>query len=189
MGVQKLKTKPKLITGSPLKLDIGCGERKQEGHVGIDIAACPGVDHVMDVRNYPWPVEDASVDEIYTSHFFEHLSGPERCPFMDECWRILKDDGKMTVIVPYYSSMRAVQDPFHAWPPVCEHTFLYFNKEWRTVNKLTHYPISCDFNFGYGHAFDPDVGVRSDDYRARAVKNDINAVMDLHVHLTKKPAS
>jgi len=168
-----------------LKLDIGCGERKQEGHVGIDIAACPGVDHVMDVRKYPWPIEDESVDSIYTSHFFEHLDGPERVAFMEECWRVLKVGSQMVVICPYWSSMRAVGDPFHKWPPVCEWTFFYFVEHWRNDNKLDHYGIKCNFNWSCGHAVDPDLLARSDDYQTMARKNYINSINDIHVTLTK----
>lgn len=180
--------KKKMITGpkdQPFKLDIGCGERKQEGHVGIDIAACPGVDHVMDVRNYPWPIASDSVDGIFTSHFFEHLSGPERIPFMDECWRVLKTGSQMVIICPYWTSRRAVQDPTHAWPPVAETTFLYFVEHWRVDNKLTHYPIKCNFNFSYGWSLDPELNAKSEPYQQLAIGSYVNSVMDIHVTLTK----
>jgi Methyltransferase domain len=180
-GMAKIKP-PK---DGEFKLDIGCGERKQEGHIGIDICACPGVDHVMDVRKYPWPIDDDVVDFIFTSHFFEHLDGPERVEFMDECWRILKVGAQMRVIVPYWSSQRAIQDPYHKFPPIAETSFLYFVEHWRQDNKLTHYPIKCNFNFGYGYAIDPELTTRSDDYQQMAIKNYIRAVNDLDVTLTK----
>lgn len=167
------------------KLDIGCGERKQDGHIGIDIAPCPGVDHIMDVRKYPWPIDDEVVDGIFTSHFFEHLDGPERVDFMNECWRVMKVGAQMVIIVPYWSSVRSIQDPYHKFPPVSENSFLYFVEHWRIDNKLTHYPITCNFNFGYGYALDPELSLRAEAVQHRAVKNDINAVMDVHVTLTK----
>ena len=168
------------------RLDIGCGERKQDGHIGIDIAPCPGVDHVMDIRKYPWPIDDGVVDGIYTSHFFEHLDGPERVDFMNECWRVLKPGAQIVVICPYWSSMRAVGDPYHKWPPVCEWTFLYFVEGWRIDNKLTHYPITCNFNWSYGYALDPEIAAtKSEGYQTERTRFNINVVNDIHVTLTK----
>src|SRR3984957_20653928 len=173
------------MAGGPIKLDIGCGERKLEGHIGMDIAMCEGVDIVGDVRQTPWAFESESVDSIYTSHFFEHLDGPARVAFMEECWRVLKVGAQMVVICPYWSSMRAVGDPFHKWPPVCEWTFFYFVEHWRNDNKLDHYGIKCNFNWSCGHAVNADLVARSDDYRTMARKNYINSINDIHVTLTK----
>lgn len=175
--------------GKPFLLDLGCGDRKEADHFGIDVAKTSSTDYVTDLTKYPWPIDDGVVDGIYTSHFLEHLSGPDRVPFMNECYRILKVGATMKVIVPFWSSMRAVQDPFHKWPPICEHSFLYFNRGWREQNKLTHGDYAgfqCDFDFGYAHAFDPDVGARADEVRIYAAKHDVNSVMDLHVTLTKR---
>lgn len=171
--------------GQEFKLDIGCGQNKQAGHIGIDICACDGVDHVMDVRQTPWPIEDGVVDEIFTSHFFEHLDGPERVDFMHECWRVMKVGARMLIIVPYWASMRSVQDPYHKWPPVCEASFYYFVEHWRQDNKLTHYPIKCNFNFGWNYAADPELGLRAEEVQKQAVRNFLNVVYDLHVYLTK----
>ena len=171
--------------GKPFQLDIGCGQNKQADHFGIDIAACPGVDYVMDVRKTPWPIDDGVVDQIFTSHFFEHLDGEERFKFMDECWRVLRPAGQVIVVCPYWSSMRAYGDPVHKFPPVCEWTFYYYNEGWRQDNKLTHYPIKCNFDWSPGHAIDPELAARSDDYRQFAMKHYLNTVMDIHITLTK----
>ena len=56
-----------------IKLDIACGQRKQAGYVGIDIAACEGVDVVHNLNHYPWPVEGESVTDAYCSHYIEHI--------------------------------------------------------------------------------------------------------------------
>jgi SAM-dependent methyltransferase len=145
--------------GQPLRLDLGCGDNKAAGHIGIDAVKTAAADHVLDLTQTPWPIDAAAVDSIYCSHFFEHLTGAQRMAFMDECWRILKPGAQLAIIVPHWSSMRAVQDPTHQWPPVAETSFLYFNKTWREQNKLAHYAIACDFDFGYGHAVDPDIAV------------------------------
>lgn len=170
-----------------VKLDLGCGQNKREGFLGVDIADCPGVDVVHDLRQTPWPWADESVSEVFSSHFFEHLTGPERMAFMEELYRILVPGGKARIVTPYYSSMRAVQDPTHAWPPVCEASYLYFNKGWREANRLNHYPITVDFDFVYGYAMRPDVANRHEEARNFMVQNYLNAVQDLDVTLTKRP--
>jgi hypothetical protein len=172
-----------------LKLDLGCGQNPKEGFVGVDISKKAKPKVVHDLRKRPWPWKDNSVEEVFSAHFFEHLSGPERMPFMDELWRVMKVDAKATIITPYWSSMRAVQDPTHSWPPVCEATYLYFNKKWREDNKLSHYPITCDFDFTFGYGPDPDIALRSAEFQQFALKHYTNAALDLHVTLTKRGPS
>lgn len=172
--------------GQPFRLDLGCGDNKAAGHIGIDAAKTGAVDYVLDLTKSPWPIDDGVVDSIHSSHFFEHLTGAQRMAFMDECWRILKVGSQMAIITPHWSSMRAVQDPTHQWPPIAETSYLYFNKNWREQNKLSHYPIKCDFDFGYGHAVDNDVAVLCTEAQNFRKKFYVNAILDLHVTLTKR---
>lgn len=172
--------------GQPLRIDLGCGDNKREGFFGVDVARTPAADAVFDLTAFPWPIDDACVDELHCSHFLEHLTGEQRMPFMDECARVLKTGAQLTIVVPYWSSPRAVQDPTHKFPPVVETSFLYFNRKWREDNRLTHYPIACDFDFTFGYAFDNDVAVRNQEYQLFAVRHYLQAVNDLHVTLTKR---
>lgn len=170
-----------------IKYDLGCGQNKQEGHIGVDIAKAKGVDIVYDLTKFPYKfAKTGVVNEIFTSHFVEHLDGAERMRFMDECYRMLVKGGKLTILVPYYASMRAVQDPTHKWPPISESSFLYFNKGWREQNKLDHYPIKCDFDFSYGYMLDPNWASRSDESRYFATKQYINVVNDIQVVLIRR---
>lgn len=171
----------------PLKLDLGCGDNKAEGYLGVDIAKTASTDYIFDLTLFPWPIDDAVVDELRCCHFFEHLTGAQRMLFMDECWRVLKPDAQLLIVVPYWSSMRSIQDPTHQWPPVCETSFLYFNKKWRDDNKLSHYQIKCDFDFSYGYSLDNDLMVRNMEWQQFAVKHYVQAVNDLQVALTKRP--
>lgn len=169
-----------------LRLNLACGQIKEDGWFGVDIAKTPVTDMVFDLRKPKWPWATGSVSEIVCSHFFEHLTGKERIRFMDEAWRILKPEGKFSITVPYWSSMRAIQDPTHEWPPVCEASFLYFNKKWREDNKLDHYNIKSDFDYTYGYSIHPQWIPRNDETKQFAVANYINAVADLQVTLTKR---
>lgn len=166
----------------PVKLDFACGSRVQEGFEGVDVAPIEGVKHVVDLFKYPLPWGDNSVDEIYCSHFVEHV--PDLIGFMNECYRILKPKGTMQIIAPYYSSMRAWQDPTHV-RAISEASFLYYNKAWRQQNLLEHYPITADFDFSYGYNVNNPWGQKNEETRAFAIAYYINAVSDIIVTLTK----
>lgn len=81
------------------KIDIGCGKEKREGFIGVDLVEEEGVDYVVDVRN-GLPFADEEVDEVFTSHFLEHLTGPEGLKLLKECHRVLKKSGIIEVMVP-----------------------------------------------------------------------------------------
>lgn len=122
-----------------LKLDMGCGRRVPEhptrlqGFTGVDIAKIEGVDIVHDLTKTPYPFEDQSVEEIYTSHFIEHLTGEEQMRFFNECYRILKPGGRISCIAPYYSSMRCWQDPTHCFS---DDTEILTDKGWEMIKDI-----------------------------------------------------
>lgn len=171
-----------------IKLDLGCGQHRQDGFLGVDVVKTECVDVVHDLLTFPWPFKDDSVSEVHCSHFFEHIPGKLRGKWMDELWRILVTGGKVTIIVPHNASERAFQDYTHEYPPPCGNSFYYFNKGWREVNKLTHgaYDIRCDFDFQTGPSLGPPWVNRADEARAFAVQHYNNVAMDLWVNLTKR---
>jgi predicted SAM-dependent methyltransferase len=176
------------LTGTDLMIDLACGDSKREGFIGIDKFKTNSTDHVFDILQFPWPIADECAKMLHCSHFFEHIPKELRPKFMDEAHRVLQKGGQMVIIVPYWSSMRSIQDFNHEWPPVSESSFLYFNKNWRTANRLTHgtYEMTCDFDFGYGYILDQEVSVRNQQYQTEAVKFYNNSVLDLHVTLTRR---
>jgi ubiquinone/menaquinone biosynthesis C-methylase UbiE len=178
-----VSTTSSIPNSKQVKYNLGCGSNRQEGFLGVDQIKTPQVDIMANLEEYPWKfAEDDSADEIYCCHYIEHVT--DLIKFMDECYRILKVESKMTVIAPYYSSVRAWQDPTHK-RAISENTFLYFNKGWRAVNGIEHYPIKSNFNFSYGYMFNPEWIGRSEEARAFAAKYYVNAVSDIQVILTK----
>lgn len=175
-----------------VKIDLGCGGKKQPDHIGLDRLKLDGVDIVADLGVVPLPFEDASVDEIYTSHFMEHLTAPHRCQLMNECFRVLKADGKMTIIVPHWASSRAYGDPTHQWPPIGEMWFYYLSKTWRAENAphtdIEHWPsgYACDFECTWGYGLNPQLTTRNQEFQSFAVNYYREAIFDLHATLKKK---
>ena len=146
MGKLKLKSVPKIQPLAALRLDLGCGANKKEGFIGVDLSPSVNPDVLHDLRSTPYPFESDSIEEIHCSHFMEHLDGDEQMAFMNELYRILKLGAKATIIIPYWNSARAWQDPTHK-RPVPEAAFLYYNRQWREQNGLLHYPINANFDF------------------------------------------
>ncbi len=167
-----------------MKLDIACGQNKQKGFTGIDIAPGDGVDIVHDLETYPWPFEDNSVEEVHVSHYAEHTK--DLMKFMDEVWRICEDGAKISIVGPYYTSIRCWQDPTHT-RALSEATWLYFQKGWREMNKLDHYPIQSDFEVANMLLyFNEPWNQKSEEARAFAAKHYFNVVSDILVELKVK---
>jgi SAM-dependent methyltransferase len=172
------------IEEKPLKYNLACGEHKIQDFVGVDAVKTEAADVVYDLEKYPWKfAKDNSADEIWCSHYVEHTS--DLMKFMDECYRILKPGGRITVVAPYYSSMRAMQDPTHK-RFISEMTWYYFNKDWRVANKLEHYGIKSDFDFSWGYSWSPLWVSKSDEARNYALIHYNNVVSDIQVILIKK---
>lgn len=171
-----------------MKLDLGCGKNKQEGFHGVDSIAFDGVDTVMDVRVTPWPWEDNSVDEVHSSHFLEHLTGPERVEFFNELYRVIKPGAQARFITPHWSHERAYGDPTHQWPPVCGWTYYYLGKSWREGN-APHTGYTCDFDWVLAGSWDPnDIWVSLANQEAKTVRmsRNINTCTDLIATITKR---
>lgn len=166
-----------------MRLNLACGLRREDGYKGIDIIPGDAVDIVMDLESFPWDIKSESVEDMLCYHYIEHTK--DLIKFMNECHRILKPGGVLRIIAPYYSSIRAWQDPTHT-RSISEYTFLYFNENWRKQNMLDHYPTDTDFDFVYGYNFAQDWQNRSEEARAFALKHYINVAEDIHVTLTKK---
>jgi hypothetical protein len=200
----KKTTKPKEPKSEePLRLSLACGDRVPEGFKGVDIAKTKSATYVQDLMKFPWSqFKDNSVDEIEISHYVEHIPHGDGYhdpffQFFDEVYRILKPaefdpanpniptKGFVNIVSPYYSSMRAWQDPTHQ-RAISEASFLYLNKEWRVNNLLDHYPVTCDFDFSYGYVMNPTWQTRNQEAQGFAIQNYINAVSDIQVMLVKR---
>ena len=117
-----------LKNNSGIRLDMGCGEHKQKGFIGLDIRPLDGVDIVWDMQSVPWPFPDECCTVIMGSHIIEHIK-PQDGVFlsvMDELWRIMQTNGQLALSFPYAGSDGYYQDPTHV-NPINHATFQYFD--------------------------------------------------------------
>lgn len=166
---------------SIIRLDLACGERKQEGFLGVDVKGVKDVDIVANLEAYPWDFESDSVMEIRASHYLEHTKDIKS--FMEECYRILAQGGIATFTCPYYTSIRATMDFTHT-RFISENTFLYFNQPWLKSQLLSHYNITCDFDIEVvKYAYGTNWEARANDAREWARVHYNNVVQDIIVQL------
>jgi predicted SAM-dependent methyltransferase len=121
-----------------MKLDLGCGATVRPGFIGVDgFVDGPNI-HKVNLENEPLPFEDNSVDEIFSSHCFEHILHPFN--ILNEMLRVCSPGAKIEIWTPYGHS----NDAF-----LCGHELFYTELHWRhyvtdfpdvwTPNRTKHY--------------------------------------------------
>jgi hypothetical protein len=127
------------VTGgarAPVRLNLGCGDKRLEGYVNIDTARRAGTqpDMICDIRRLKaFPTDHA--DEILAVHVVEHFDRWEVAGILEEWLRVLAPGGKLILECPdiTYACSRYVQsrtggtpldDPVTMWP-------LYGDPSWR----------------------------------------------------------
>jgi SAM-dependent methyltransferase len=90
---------PKIDFSKPVKLDVGCADRKEKAHIGFDIDEW-GQEIRWDLRE-GIPLPDESVEDVYASHLLEHLTNSEAQEFLLEVKRILIIGGTLTTRQPH----------------------------------------------------------------------------------------
>lgn len=94
-------------------IDLGCGQNKVAGAIGLDNATLPGVDVVHDLLDVPYPFADNCIDEIYLRHAIEHFALPDIRKVLNEVHRILHPGGVVHIHVPHVFSVAAWADVTH----------------------------------------------------------------------------
>ncbi len=93
-----------------IRLNLGCGDKKMIGYLNVDVCGEP--DLRCDLSQFPWPWADNSVDEVFSSHFLEHVQDYEGTIL--EMHRILKPNGVIHFLVPHFRNPLA-QWNLHKW--------------------------------------------------------------------------
>lgn len=84
------------------KLNYGCGERKIEEFINIDIEPSIKPDLVCDLRKDAFPFENESIDEIWCLHNIEHIEIHYWPHIFYEFNRVLKLDSTLVLAYPEF---------------------------------------------------------------------------------------
>ncbi len=80
------------------KLHLGCGPHVLPGWANLDLAGAPG--SVRWHLNWRLPVDDASVDLIFSEHFIEHIDKAQATMLLRDCHRALRVGGVLRLSTP-----------------------------------------------------------------------------------------
>lgn len=103
-------------------LNLGCGDRYHPDWTNINfISTGEGVIAHNLKQGIPFP--DESFDVVYHSHVLEHFPKTEAEPFIQECYRVLRPQGVLRVVVPdleqitrmYLHSLEKASHGFEEW--------------------------------------------------------------------------
>jgi predicted SAM-dependent methyltransferase len=119
----------RLLRGSqPISLELGSGSKRgSNGWTTIDMA--PGCDLYCNLaRGIPFP--DGTVQNIYSSHFFEHLTYQQTQILLGECLRVMVPGGRFSICVPnariyleaYFRNLVLEEDRFLKYAPAYNRT-------------------------------------------------------------------
>ena len=98
-----------------MNLNMGCGYRKIEGYLNVDLFPECQPDLVYDLESLPWPWESNSVEQVLFNHSLEHIGQNPRVflGMMKELYRVCKDQARITINVPHPRSDDFINDPTH----------------------------------------------------------------------------
>lgn len=104
-----------------VRVDLGCGDNKRLGTVGVDARPTRAADVVCDVRHTPF--DDSSVDVVYATCLLEHFADPYEV--LDEIVRVMKPEGEAVIRLPNLGTFSAHLD--------IDHKFLADLRMWREI--------------------------------------------------------
>lgn len=116
-----------LDSGREVKLDLGGGYQPgRNGWVNVDVSN--EADLFWNLR-YGIPFPTARVDRLYSSHLFEHLTYEQGQALLDECMRVLRPGGSLSIVVPNarmyleaYLSGEPLPEGYLGWEPANNRT-------------------------------------------------------------------
>ena len=85
-----------------IRLNLGCGQMRLSGFVGVDNNPnATAADVVHNLNSLPYPFGDSSVREVLMNHVLEHLTDP--IEVLIELYRICDDGARISVKSPHFS--------------------------------------------------------------------------------------
>jgi predicted SAM-dependent methyltransferase len=80
-------------------INLGCGSHFHRDWINVDYLAIDNEVITHNLRN-GIPFANDKFEVVYHSHILEHFSKKEAVDFISECYRVLKKDGIIRVVVP-----------------------------------------------------------------------------------------
>ena len=81
-------------------LNVGCGPCPLDEFINLDYFWSPKIDICWDIVGKPYPLEDNSLEGIFTEHCLEHIPFESCLANLKEFYRMLKPNGTLRIVVP-----------------------------------------------------------------------------------------
>jgi hypothetical protein len=114
-----------------LKLNIGCGNKKIDGYLGIDKYKCDAADYICDIEVEKLPFEDNIVSAIILDNVIEHFYDLPKV--INELVRVSCKGCIIKIITPHFSSLASWIDPTHI------HHLSYYSFDHFEKMSVSHY--------------------------------------------------
>lgn len=136
-------------------LDIGCGQNKFPGAMGIDHAAASEKDLAHNLEHFPYPLESNAYDVILLRNVIEHIHNI--IGLMQEIHRVGSNGADVVISTPHFSSLYSYQDPTHVrhlaydsmdyFTEDTKHANFYTNSRFQLVDKRIDFGRSFPFSY------------------------------------------
>lgn len=115
-------------------LDVGCGQAKHEGALGVDITGHSDADLTHDLNEYPYPLPSDHFRTVYCHDIIEHVDSIDA--FVRELHRVSAPGGILKIRTPHFSSWYAYNDPTHR-----SYLGYFFLDHYVTPSTITDHPL------------------------------------------------
>ena len=96
-----------------MTLDLGCGQNKRPGAVGVDLNRDTAADVVAHIDRGSLPFRDDSFDKVWAVHVIEHVENVISA--IEELHRLTRAGGAIVIETPHYTDFSSFCDPTHRW--------------------------------------------------------------------------
>lgn len=125
------------IPDDKIGLNLGCGTLSYGPEVfNVDLRQTEIVDALIDLEDYPWPLPNERFEFVYMTDIYEHLR--EAWLPLEECWRVLKPDGRVFIRTGCWETKQSFTDPSHVRFPT-ENTFDFTDRRTMFGKKYPHF--------------------------------------------------
>jgi len=81
-------------------LNVGCGPFSRPEFINLDYVWSPSIDICWNIAAGPYPLDDNSLEGIFTEHCLEHIPFESCLVNLKEFYRMLKPGGTLRIVVP-----------------------------------------------------------------------------------------
>jgi SAM-dependent methyltransferase len=109
-----------------MTLDVGCGQNKRPGAIGVDRNRNTSADVVADIDRGALPFRDGVFERVWLVHVVEHVA--DVVATVEEAHRVARPGGTIVIETPHYTDFSSFCDPTHRWH-LNSFSFRYFTED------------------------------------------------------------